>query len=150
MRHKNPPVTRVELHNNLLSEEVVIGERIKAVKSDVESKAFLANSHRGGGAFRGSYNHIGGGYKGRASYGRYPNLAMFIRISYGRGYSSPEPDEPVCQICITKGHTADVCTQRLNFTYKGRQPPKNLNAMLATLIFFTQMNGLQTVVPIHI
>lgn len=104
MCHRNPPVTFIELHNNLLSEEAIISDRVKNIKNDLETKDFIAHNNRN--AHRGSYNHIGG-FRGRGSSGRYPNPNIFTRNVSGRGYTID--DEPVCQICITKGHLEDVC-----------------------------------------
>lgn len=49
MRHRNPPVTCIELHNNFLSEEAVISDRVKSIKHDTEAKAFLAHNNKNGG-----------------------------------------------------------------------------------------------------
>ncbi|XP_026400553.1 uncharacterized protein LOC113296459 [Papaver somniferum] len=136
MRHLNPPITSIELHNNLLSEEAVVNEREATLKLETDTKAFMANSGRP--AYRGSYNNSRGNFRGRGySGGRYPNPAIFHRPNPGRGYTPPV--KQACQLCLGENHLAPNCTQRLNFSCKGRPPPSNLSAMLdAADIFDTE------------
>ncbi|XP_026459733.1 uncharacterized protein LOC113360439 [Papaver somniferum] len=73
MRHRNPPVTCIELHNNLLSEETFISERHKTTHDTSDTKAFVA--HNG--------NYKSGNYRGGSSYrgrGRSPlaNLSVML------------------------------------------------------------------------
>ncbi|XP_026442638.1 uncharacterized protein LOC113342256 [Papaver somniferum] len=89
MRHRNPPITSIDLHNNLLSEETMVSERLKAHKQDLEAKAFVANNYRNTykgsssrGNYRGRHSNASGGYGGR-----YPNPAIFSRNNYDRGTS---------------------------------------------------------------
>ncbi|XP_026377823.1 uncharacterized protein LOC113272144 [Papaver somniferum] len=93
MRHRNPPVTCVELYNNLLSEETVISERHKTTFETSDAKAFVA--HRGN--FRGGYNNYRGNSSRGIGYnaGRYPNPHIFSRFTSGRGYSSA-PEKESC------------------------------------------------------
>lgn len=137
MRHRNPPISCIKLHNNLLSEEAVVSERAVILKSENDAKDFMAHSGRGSYNYgRGSYTYSRGSYRG-GGYGcgsRFPNPVIFHIPNYARGY--PSSDKQPCQICLDDGHTAPNCTQILNFSYKDRAPPANISAMLAAADIF--------------
>ncbi|KAI3973488.1 hypothetical protein MKW92_045940, partial [Papaver armeniacum] len=53
-----------------------------------------------------------------------PRPSSFNSISSG--------ERPTCKICHKYGHAADECWNIINFSYEGRNPPRNLQAMLAS------------------
>ncbi|XP_026433577.1 uncharacterized protein LOC113331015 [Papaver somniferum] len=90
MRHRNPPIASIELHNNILSEEPVISERAATLKLETDAKIFMANTDTTSTSYRGSYSNSRGSFRGRGygGGGRFPNPAIFHRSNTGRGYNS--------------------------------------------------------------
>ncbi|RZC71320.1 hypothetical protein C5167_034525 [Papaver somniferum] len=156
---RNPPVSSIELHNLLISEELIVSERNKSLITESSNRAFAAESSnqafsasyrpsgRGGG--RGThFFHRGGGRthnnvscRGYGSgYGILPTPSSTTTPIYP--YARPPPsdlysgDKPTCQICRKYSHDATECWNCMNFAYQGRQPPRNICAMLAAANIF--------------
>ncbi|XP_026450592.1 uncharacterized protein LOC113350674 [Papaver somniferum] len=108
MRHRNPPITSIELHNNLLSEEAVVSERAATLKIDTDAKAFMANV--GKPAYKGSHYNSKGSFRGRgySGGGRFSNPVIFHRFNPGRGY--PPPTNQPCKLCLGEDYLAPNCT----------------------------------------
>lgn len=87
IRLKYPPVIIRELHNLLLSEEVVVTNRSKSLLVDSTAKAFAAHSSN----YRPNFNAFGGGhspnYRGKRPFN--PNYrGGFQQPGFSRGSSS--------------------------------------------------------------
>ncbi|PRQ50087.1 putative RNA-directed DNA polymerase [Rosa chinensis] len=116
------PVTSAELHNLLLSEEIILEDRKQLnLEASAPVSAFAATpiaSHggaRGGSNFRGRSRHPN--FRGGARGGSFTSASSRPRIQ--------------CQICERQGHSAIDCYNRMNHAFVGRIPPAKLSALFA-------------------
>lgn len=140
IRIRNPPVISKELHNLLLSEEIVVQVKQKELLTEANSKAFVANARASSSSFRGSSRgytqaprasmpYLGKSYPSLSYYPRgfsqfqlhpVPNFSPnFSARTPGASTSTPPPvSDKICQICNRAGHFALECRHRLNFAYQ--------------------------------
>ncbi|RZC68513.1 hypothetical protein C5167_032441 [Papaver somniferum] len=87
---------------------------------------------------RGGYNSAP---KGRIAYHSVHRGVYSFSPRPAQQFSSVPPPssfknaQPPCQTCKEDGHLAPECTNRLNFSYQGRQPPANCHVP-GTVVFF--------------
>lgn len=99
VRHRYPPITSIELENNLLSEEAVVSDRNAHLITESSNKAFAANMHsfrphvRGtGGRFNSFTPNFSRGF-GRSGRGFHPGRGFYFPGSLFTS-SAPPPRPP--------------------------------------------------------
>lgn len=127
------------------SEKLIINNKIASFSIETTNRAFYASgSNNGRGNSRGFYRGGRGSNSGRG-YGRGGGIlpSPTSTVSYTTSIARPASfttternksiysgDRPIYQICHRYGHSSDEYWNIINFTYQGRNPLRNLQAML--------------------
>ncbi|KAL5715966.1 hypothetical protein ACHQM5_017716 [Ranunculus cassubicifolius] len=139
---KDPLITSEVLHSLLISEEICIENRLKSLHNN-DPHAFNAYSNRSSNqSYRGagrSNNTRGRGRPNTSNRNHNTTTSQTSEMPHLNPhnkcfsqYFSTTRTIQSCQICGKTNHTALDCFHQMNFAYAGRQPPKKLQAMVAT------------------